>query len=89
MTVQPMIVSKGCQRKQHPLLVHGPVLVGIQQWIVKNRYKTLRRQYNLIKSLLQSDGFVWDETCQIVFADDCVWKDYLKVRINIRNLLGN
>nr|KYP50976.1 hypothetical protein KK1_027186 [Cajanus cajan] len=57
--------------------------------ILKNRYKTLRRQYNLIKSLLQSDGFAWDETCQIVLADDCVWKDYLKVRINIRNLLGN
>lgn len=47
--------------------------------ILKNRYKTLRRQYNLIKSLLQLDGFAWDETRQMVIADDCVWQDYIKV----------
>ncbi|KAH1195638.1 L10-interacting MYB domain-containing protein [Glycine max] len=46
--------------------------------ILKNRYKTLRRQYNLIKSLLQLDGFAWDETRQMVIADDCVWQDYIK-----------
>lgn len=50
--------------------------------ILKNRHKTLRRQYNLIKSLLQLDGFAWDETRQMVIADDCVWQDYIKVCIN-------
>jgi len=50
--------------------------------ILKNRYKTLRRQYNLIKSLLQLDGFAWDETRHMVIANDCVWQDYVKVRIN-------
>lgn len=49
--------------------------------ILKNRYKTLRRQYNLIKSLLQLDGFAWDEIRQMVIADDYVWQDYIKVRI--------
>ncbi|KAK7379019.1 hypothetical protein VNO80_04471 [Phaseolus coccineus] len=47
--------------------------------ILKNRYKTLRRQYNLIKSLLQLDGFAWDEIRQMVIADDYVWQDYIKV----------
>lgn len=47
--------------------------------ILKNRYKTLRRQYNLIKSILDMDGFVWDEARQMVTADDCVWQDYIKV----------
>lgn len=47
--------------------------------ILKNRYKTLRRQYNVIKNLLLLDGFVWDETRQMVTADDCLWQDYIKV----------
>ncbi|KAK3020560.1 hypothetical protein RJ639_046910 [Escallonia herrerae] len=47
--------------------------------ILKNRYKTLRRQYNLIKNLLELDGFMWDETRQMVTADDWVWQDYIKV----------
>ena len=50
--------------------------------ILKNRHKTLRRQYNLIKSLLQLHGFDWDETRQMVIADDCFWQDYIKVCIN-------
>lgn len=49
--------------------------------ILKNRYKTLRRQYNVIKNLLELDGFVWDDTRQMVTADDCVWQDYIKVCI--------
>ncbi|KAL2345453.1 hypothetical protein Fmac_006738 [Flemingia macrophylla] len=55
--------------------------------ILKNRYKTLRRQYNLINSLLQLDGFAWDETRQIVSADDCVWQDYLKVHPDARQYM--
>lgn len=57
--------------------------------ILKNRHKTLRRQYNSIKSLLDLDGFVWDETRQMITADDCVWQDYAKVSTYLRNLLGN
>ena len=49
--------------------------------ILKNRYKTLRRQYNVIKNLLELDGFVWDDTRQMVTADDSVWQDYIKVCI--------
>ena len=57
--------------------------------ILKNRYKTLRRQYNLIKSLLDLDGFVWDEARQMVTADDSVWQDCIKVCTYMKNLLGN
>lgn len=49
--------------------------------ILKNRYKTLRRQYNVIKNLLDLNGFVWDEARQMVTADDYVWQDYVKVLI--------
>lgn len=49
--------------------------------ILKNRYKTLRRQYNVIKNLLELDGFAWDDTRQMVIADDYVWQDYIKVII--------
>ncbi|XP_061365529.1 L10-interacting MYB domain-containing protein [Gastrolobium bilobum] len=55
--------------------------------ILKNRYKTLRRQYNLIRSLLDLDGFVWDEARQMVTADDCVWQDYIKVHTDARQFM--
>lgn len=47
--------------------------------VLKNRYKTLRRQFNAIKRLLRSDGFSWDDERQMVTADDNVWQDYIKV----------
>lgn len=55
--------------------------------ILKNRYKTLRRQYNVIKCLLCTDGFVWDEARQMVIANDRLWQDYIKVCTYLRNLL--
>ncbi|RDY09585.1 L10-interacting MYB domain-containing protein, partial [Mucuna pruriens] len=55
--------------------------------ILKNRYKTLRRQYNLIESLLQLDSFAWDEIRQMVIADDCVWQDYIKVHPDARQYM--
>lgn len=56
--------------------------------ILKNRYKTLRRQYNVIKNLLELNGFVWDDARQMVTADDYVWQDYVKVlNTNITYLL--
>lgn len=47
--------------------------------VLKNRYKTLRRQFSAIKSLLRSDGFAWDDERQMVTADDNVWQDHIKV----------
>ncbi|CAL5433397.1 unnamed protein product [Camellia sinensis] len=55
--------------------------------VLKNRYKTLRRQYNVIKNLLDLDGFFWDETRQMVAADDCVWQDYIKAHTDARQYM--
>lgn len=50
--------------------------------VLKNRHKTLKRQYNVIKNLLELDGFIWDDARQMVTADDYVWQDYIKVCIS-------
>ncbi|XP_010556714.1 PREDICTED: L10-interacting MYB domain-containing protein isoform X2 [Tarenaya hassleriana] len=55
--------------------------------VLKNRYKTLRRQYNAIKSLLQSDGFSWDDCRQMVTADDSLWQEYIKVHKDARQFM--
>lgn len=49
--------------------------------ILKNQYKTLRRQYNVRKNLLELDGFAWDNARQMLTADDCIWQDHIKVHI--------
>ncbi|XVF80623.1 hypothetical protein PTKIN_Ptkin15bG0088700 [Pterospermum kingtungense] len=55
--------------------------------ILKNRYKTLRRQYNAIKNLLELDGFAWDDARQMVTADDSVWQDYIKGHKDVRQFM--
>ncbi|KAF6160536.1 hypothetical protein GIB67_019476 [Kingdonia uniflora] len=52
--------------------------------VLKNRYKKLRNQYNEIKNLLDQEGFDWDETRQIVIADDFVWDKYIKAHHDAR-----
>lgn len=47
--------------------------------ILKNRYKSMRRLYRALKSLLDQKGFTWDETRCMVTADTSVWEEYLKV----------
>ncbi|XP_057964303.1 uncharacterized protein LOC131155288 [Malania oleifera] len=55
--------------------------------ILKNRYKTLRRQYNVIKNLLELNGFSWDDARQMVTADDYVWQDYIKAHTDARQYM--
>ncbi|ESQ37880.1 hypothetical protein EUTSA_v10028655mg [Eutrema salsugineum] len=55
--------------------------------VLKNRYKTLRRQFNAIMSLLRSDGFSWDDERQMVTADDNVWQDYIKAHRDARQFM--
>lgn len=47
--------------------------------VLKNRYKHLKRQYNDIKTLLQHSGFSWDESREMILAEDHVWDAYIKV----------
>ncbi|KAL8527287.1 hypothetical protein ACS0TY_005240 [Phlomoides rotata] len=55
--------------------------------ILKNRYKTLRRQHNVIRNLLELDGFAWDDARQMVFADDHVWQNYIKTHTDARQYM--
>ncbi|XP_031100307.1 L10-interacting MYB domain-containing protein [Ipomoea triloba] len=55
--------------------------------ILKNRFKSLRRQYSLINNLLKMDGFVWDDARQMVTADDRVWQDYIKINTTARQYM--
>ncbi|XWS76609.1 hypothetical protein CRYUN_Cryun01aG0191400 [Craigia yunnanensis] len=55
--------------------------------ILKNRHKTLRRQYNVIKNLLELDGFAWDDARQMVTADDNVWQEYIKGHTDARQFM--
>ncbi|KAL5558247.1 hypothetical protein UlMin_034458 [Ulmus minor] len=52
--------------------------------VLKNRYKHLRRQYNDIKNLLEHSEFSWDETREMIVAEDHVWDAYTKEHPDIR-----
>lgn len=47
--------------------------------ILKTRYTNLWKQFNDVKKLLGQNGFSWDETRQMVVADDFTWDAYIKV----------
>lgn len=46
---------------------------------IKNRLKTWRKQYGLLKEILAQKGFKWDRVRKMVVADDAVWSDYVKI----------
>lgn len=52
--------------------------------VLYNRFKTLRKQYVCIRSLLAHGGFEWDTTLQMVKADVHVWDDYVKAHPDVR-----
>lgn len=53
--------------------------------VLKNRYKHLRRQYNDVKVLLEQNGFSWDETREMVTAEDHVWDTYTTAHPDTRS----
>lgn len=46
---------------------------------IKNRLKTWRKQFGVLKELISHRGFVWNKTQKMVVANDSVWNDYIKV----------
>lgn len=47
--------------------------------VLKSRYTNLWKQFNDVNNLLHQSGFSWDESRQMVFADDFAWNSYIKV----------
>ncbi|KAF3776902.1 L10-interacting MYB domain-containing protein [Nymphaea thermarum] len=46
---------------------------------MKNRVKTLKKQYNAIKSLCEQSGIVWNHESQmLVVNDEATWEAYSK-----------
>ncbi|KAL0330883.1 UNVERIFIED_CONTAM: hypothetical protein Sangu_1633800 [Sesamum angustifolium] len=60
--------------------------LSIQIWeVLKNRYKHFRKQYNDVMILLQHKGFSWDESREMVTAEDHVWDAYIKAHPDARS----
>ncbi|KAJ1400462.1 Myb/SANT-like domain [Sesbania bispinosa] len=51
---------------------------------IKNRLKTWRKQFGVLKELLAHRGFVWNKTRNMVVADDSAWNDYIRVHPDAR-----
>lgn len=46
-------------------------------------YICLMKQYDDISSILNRSGFMWDESQQMVTAENNVWEDYVKVHSSL------
>ncbi|XP_017983022.1 PREDICTED: L10-interacting MYB domain-containing protein isoform X1 [Theobroma cacao] len=53
--------------------------------VLKSRYTNLWKQFNGVKNLLGQSGFSWDESRQMVVADDYVWNAYIKAHPDARS----
>ncbi|XVF35694.1 hypothetical protein REPUB_Repub18cG0168100 [Reevesia pubescens] len=53
--------------------------------VLKGRYTNLWKQFNDVKNLLGQSGFSWDESRQMVVADDYVWNAYIKAHPDARS----
>lgn len=47
--------------------------------VLRHRYKKMWKYYCDARTLLKQEGFSWDDTQQMVTADDGVWHAYTKV----------
>lgn len=59
------------------LTVHGPEFSKDK---LKNRFKSYKKWYSAMKSMLNLSGFGWDEERKKVTAEEGVWDDYIAVR---------
>ncbi|KAK8987295.1 hypothetical protein V6N11_027051 [Hibiscus sabdariffa] len=51
--------------------------MNLEENQIKNRYNVMKKDYGVVKTLLGHNGFGWDETRQMVVADDKVWDNYI------------
>ncbi|CDP09648.1 unnamed protein product [Coffea canephora] len=53
---------------------------------VKNRLKTLKKQYAVLSEIVGRKGFKWDKAQKMVIANDATWKEYIKVNPDAKTL---
>ncbi|CAK7329516.1 unnamed protein product [Dovyalis caffra] len=58
--------------------------MNLEESQIKNRYNVMKKDYGVVKTLLTHTGFGWDETRQMVVADDRVWDSYIAVKCEAR-----
>ncbi|KAF3577412.1 hypothetical protein DY000_02034382 [Brassica cretica] len=46
--------------------------------VLRHRYNKLSKYHKDMGAILKQDGFSWDETLQMIAADDAVWNSYIK-----------
>ncbi|KAK6934908.1 Myb/SANT-like domain [Dillenia turbinata] len=50
----------------------------LEKEVLQNRSEKFKQQYNIVKALIQQNGFHWDGTGRMVVAEDDVRDDYIK-----------
>ncbi|KAJ6708005.1 L10-INTERACTING MYB DOMAIN-CONTAINING PROTEIN-LIKE ISOFORM X1 [Salix viminalis] len=58
--------------------------MNLEESQVKNRYNVMKKDFGVVKTLLTRTGFGWDESRQMVVADDKVWDSYIAVKCEAR-----
>lgn len=53
---------------------------------IRNRLRTRKKQYRLVKELLSQHGFEWDERQKMVIANDSEWRQCIKVTFDRTDL---
>ncbi|KAI3966669.1 hypothetical protein MKW92_014092 [Papaver armeniacum] len=71
--------------KHMVVLFNTKFRLQLDKEVLRNRAKKLRILYLAMRTLLNKDEFHWDETRQMIAADDNVWDDYLKLHPEARS----
>ncbi|XP_077239294.1 uncharacterized protein LOC143880298 isoform X2 [Tasmannia lanceolata] len=45
---------------------------------IQNRLRTIKKQYQILKAMVNNNGFTWDPVMKIITAEEQVWKEYLE-----------
>ncbi|KAJ7960504.1 L10-interacting MYB domain-containing protein [Quillaja saponaria] len=62
--------------------------LDITKYHVRNHLKTWKKQYDILRELLDETGFQWDKKERMVVANNIVWNEYIKINPDARLLKG-
>lgn len=47
------------------------------------RLNIWRKMYDIFSGIIQEEGFLWDDSREMVIAEDAVWDNYIKVSLSV------